>query len=79
MTSTARAHYRRIFEEALTRAQVTYAPTKDVMVEATIPNAAGQPEVVARYKLSVDGRVECFEVLDAVLWPPCAPATPEED
>jgi len=25
--------------------------------------------VVARYKLCADGRIECFEVLDAVLWP----------
>jgi hypothetical protein len=41
------------------------------MVEAKALNAAGERVVVARYsyKLYTDGRMECFEVLDDVLWP----------
>lgn len=64
-----RLHARRVFEETLAKVQQQYAPTEDFMVEATIPDATGQPVVVARYKLYVDGRVECFEILDEVLWP----------
>jgi len=66
---TARTKTRRIFEEALAAGQRKYAPTEDVMVEAQALNAEGQRVVVARYKLHVDGRIECFEVLDDVLWP----------
>jgi hypothetical protein len=61
---------RQIFEETLRRAQAQYQPMEDVMVEARTTNAQGEVVVVARYKLYVDGRVECFELLDAVLWPP---------
>lgn len=64
-----RARIRRIFEESLRMTQETYAPTEDVMVEATALNDAWQRVVVARYKLHVDGRLECFEVLDEALWP----------
>jgi hypothetical protein len=39
------------------------------MVEARMPDATGREVVVARYKLYVDGRIECFQVLDEVLWP----------
>jgi hypothetical protein len=69
MHPDARAHARRIFEEALATAQAKYAPTEDVMVEAKARDDTGHSVVVARYKLSVDGRIECFEVLDDVLWP----------
>jgi hypothetical protein len=64
-----RAHARRVFEETLAKVQAEYAPTEDVMVEARMPDGTGQPIVVARYKLYVDGRMECFQVLDEVLWP----------
>jgi hypothetical protein len=64
-----RIHARRIFEEALQKVQQQYAPTADVMVEARMPDATGQSVIVARYKLYTDGRMECFEVLDEVLWP----------
>ena len=69
MTPAERAHARRVFEETLTTVQQQYAPTEDLMVEATLPDATGQTVVVARYKLYVDGRIECFQVLDDVLWP----------
>jgi hypothetical protein len=67
--SVDRVQARRVFEETLAKVQAQYAPTHDVMVEARMPDAQGQPMIVARYKLHVDGRVECFEVLDEVLWP----------
>jgi hypothetical protein len=65
-----RAHLRRVFEESLAQVQAKYAPEEDVMVEARALNDQGQSVVVARYKLYVDGRMECFAVLDDVLWPP---------
>jgi hypothetical protein len=64
-----RAQARRVFEETLRKVQQQYAPAEDFMVEATMPDAAGQQIVVARYKIYVDGRIECFEVLSEVLWP----------
>jgi hypothetical protein len=64
-----RVRARRAFEETLRNVQQQFAPVEDFMVEATMPNDAGQVVVVARYKLSVDGRVECFELLDEALWP----------
>jgi hypothetical protein len=64
-----RVRIRRVFEETLRNVQQQFAPVEDFMVEATMPNDAGQVVVVARYKLSVDGRVECFELLDEALWP----------
>lgn len=64
-----RVQMRRVFEESLRTVQQTYAPTEDVMVEAKALNDEGQKVVVARYKLYVDGRVECFELLDEALWP----------
>jgi hypothetical protein len=64
-----RARARRVFEETLATMQAQYVPTEDVMVEARMPDATGRDSVVARYKLYVDGRIECFEVLDEVLWP----------
>lgn len=67
--SVDRTHARRVFEETLAKVQAQYAPVKDVMVEAHALDATGQTIVVARYKLYVDGRIECFEVLDEVLWP----------
>ena len=60
---------RRVFEETLERVQAQYAPTEDVIVEVRLPDASGQTFVVARYRICVDGRVECFQVLDEVLWP----------
>jgi hypothetical protein len=60
---------RRLFEEVLVKMQQRYAPAEDVMVEARAENAHGQSVVVARYKLYVDGRIECFQVLDEALWP----------
>lgn len=64
-----RARARRVFEETLRNVQQTFAPVEDFMVDATARNDAGQTVVVARYKLYVDGRVECFELLDEALWP----------
>lgn len=64
-----RAQARRIFEETLAKVQQRYAPPEDLMVEARAPNDTGQSVVVARYRLHVDGRIECFEILDEVLWP----------
>jgi len=69
MPDLDRVHARRIFEETLARVQQQYAPTEDVIVEARIEDAWGRPVIVARYKLCVDGRIECFEILDEVLWP----------
>ena len=60
---------RRVFEETLQKVQRQYAPAEDFMVEAQAQDATGQLVVVARYKLYVDGRIECFEILDEVLWP----------
>ena len=54
----------------LPRCKAKYAPAEDVIVEATALNDQGQSVIVARYKLYVDGRIECFVVLDDVLWPP---------
>ena len=65
-----RAHARRVFEETIATFQRTHAPIEDVMVEARADNEAGESVVVARYKLYTDGRFECFQVLDEVLWPP---------
>jgi hypothetical protein len=67
--AAARRQARRVFEETLTRVQQQYAPPEDIMVEARMPDATGQQVVVARYKLYRDGRVECFDILDEVLWP----------
>ena len=69
LSQALRLRARRVFEETLAKVQRQYAPTEDVMVEATMPDAMGQTIVVARYKLYIDGRIECFEVLDEVLWP----------
>jgi hypothetical protein len=60
---------RRVFEETMAQVMAEYAPVEDVLVEAQALNDQGQQIVVARYKLCADGRIECFEVLDAVLWP----------
>jgi hypothetical protein len=64
-----RVQARRVFEETLRAVQAKYAPTEDVMVEALAPDEHGASVVVARYKCYTDGRVECFQVLDEVLWP----------
>jgi hypothetical protein len=64
-----RAHARRVFEETIARVMAEYTPAEDVIVDAKALDATGQSVVVARYKLHVDGRIECFEVLDEVLWP----------
>jgi len=64
-----RAHARRVFEETITRVMAESVPTEDVLVEARALNDQGQQIVVARYKLHSDGRIECFEILDDVLWP----------
>ena len=64
-----RAQQRRVFEETIARVMAEYAPAEDVIVDALAPDATGQQVVVARYKLCVDGRIECFQVLDEVLWP----------
>jgi len=64
-----RAHARRVFEETIAQVMAESVPTEDVLVEAQALNDQGQQIVVARYKLHADGRIECFEVLDDVLWP----------
>ena len=64
-----RLQARRVFEVTFAKVTRQYAPTEDVMLEATMPDATGQTVVVARYKCYVDGRIECFEILDEVLWP----------
>jgi len=64
-----RAHARRVFEETIAQVMAESVPTEDVLVEAQTVNDQGQQIVVARYKLHSDGRIECFEVLDEVLWP----------
>jgi hypothetical protein len=64
-----RAQARRVFEETLAKVQAKYVPMEAVMVEARMPDGQGRQMVVARYKLHPDGRIECFEVLDEVLWP----------
>jgi Lar family restriction alleviation protein len=64
-----RAQARRVFEETIAKVMAEYAPAEDVLVEAKALDATGQMVVVARYKIHVDGRIECFEVLDEVLWP----------
>lgn len=69
LSNTERLRARRVFEETLAKVQREYAPSEDVMVEATMPDATGQTVVVARYKCYTDGRVECFEILDEVVWP----------
>lgn len=69
LRAAARQHARRVFEETLQKVQQRYAPAGDFMVDATMTDATGQRVVVARYKLYTDGRIECFEILDEVLWP----------
>jgi hypothetical protein len=64
-----RAQMRRVFEETITRVMAESVPTDDVLVEAQALNDQGQQIVVARYRLCADGRIECFEILDDVLWP----------
>jgi len=64
-----RAQQRRVFEETMAKVMAMYAPAEEVMVEAKARDETGQSIVVSRYKLYVDGRIECFEVLDEVLWP----------
>jgi hypothetical protein len=64
-----RGRARRVFEETLRTVAARYAPVEDVMLEARLPDATGQDVVVARYKVYTDGRIECFEILDEVLWP----------
>jgi hypothetical protein len=64
-----RAQQRRVFEETIAKVMAEYAPAEDVLVEAKARDETGQQVVVARYKLHTDGRIECFEVLDEVLWP----------
>jgi hypothetical protein len=71
-TTMTRAEYqkaRRVFEDTLAKMQRAYAPEEDVLLEATATDEAGQIITVARYKVYVDGRIECFEILDHVLWP----------
>lgn len=69
MAPADRVQARRVFEETLAKVLRQYAPTEDVLLEALALNDQGQQVVVARYKISVDGRVECFELLDEALWP----------
>ena len=64
-----RAQARRVFEETLQTTLQRYALAEDAIVEAHAPNEAGVSVVIARYKVHTDGRVECFQVLDEVLWP----------
>lgn len=64
-----RTHARRVFEDTLRKVQRQYAPPDDLMVEARATDDTGQSVVVARYKLYTDGRIECFEILDEILWP----------
>jgi hypothetical protein len=71
LTREERTQARRVFEETLHAVLRRYAPAEDAMVEARMPDATGQKIVVARYKLYRDGRMECFEILDEVLWPSC--------
>jgi hypothetical protein len=63
------AQARRVFEDTIAKVQAQYAPIEDLMVEAQATGPDGLPMVVARYKLYRDGRWECFQVLDEVLWP----------
>ena len=65
-----RVQARRVFEEVLKDAQAKYLLPEDIIVEALATNEDGRQVVVARYKLYVDGRIECFALLDEVLWPP---------
>lgn len=69
MSAAERQRARRVFEETLANMQRQYAPAEDFMVEAHATDTTGQSVIVARYKLYVDGRIECFEILDDVLWP----------
>lgn len=69
MAAVDRAHARRVFEETLAKVQRQCALTEEGVIAVQAQDATGQTVVVARYKLHVDGRVECFEVLDEVLWP----------
>jgi hypothetical protein len=64
-----RVQARRVFEETLGKVQQQYAPVEDVVVEALALDEREHLIVVARYKIYTDGRIECFEVLDHVLWP----------
>lgn len=69
MTPAERAQARQVFEETLSRVVQRHVPLEEVMVEARMTDATGQPVVVARYTLHPDGHVECCEILDEVLWP----------
>ena len=69
MAPLDRVKARRLFEETLAQVQQQYALTEEGMIDVQAEDATGQTVVVARYKLYVDGRVECFQILDEVLWP----------
>ena len=64
-----RAQARRVFEETLAKVQRQYALTEEGIVDVQAHDATGQMVMVARYKLCVDGRIECCQILDEVLWP----------
>jgi hypothetical protein len=69
MTPFDRQQARRVFEETLATVQRKYAPEEDMMLEALATDETGHQVVVARYMVYTDGRLECFEILDEVLWP----------
>jgi hypothetical protein len=62
-------HARRVFEETLAAVNRRYAPEEDVMLDAVATDETGHEVIVARYKVYTDGRIECFEILNDVLWP----------
>ena len=69
LTMAERIQARRVFEEALHKTVSQYLPIEEVVIEAIMPDHQGRIVVVARYTIHPDGRFECFDLLDEVLWP----------
>ena len=64
-----RQQARRVFEETIATVAKQYAPMEDFLCEARATEVDGTQVTVALYKIYTDGRWECFQVLDEVLWP----------
>jgi hypothetical protein len=73
MAEFDRTAVRQMLDDVTRKMQGLYAAPEDVLFEARVENAEGRTVLVVCYKLSTDGRVECFEMLDEALWPHLSP------
>ena len=59
-----RQQARHVFEETLTKMMAQYVPDENALLAAQVGDVP-----VAYYRVSTDGRWECHQVLDELLWP----------